>query len=136
MQDAAQKTTQSDEQAIRSLVHTWLRESKAGNTGKVLTLMAEDVVFLVAGQPPMRGKAAFAASQSALKDVDLDATSEIQEIKVFGDWAYLWNQLTVVITPKGGGKSVKRSGNVLSILHKQDGTWLLFRDANLLTPVE
>jgi ribosomal protein S18 acetylase RimI-like enzyme len=47
-----------------------------------MILMADDVVFLVPGQPPMRGKGAFAASQSAMKQFDMDATGEIQEIKV------------------------------------------------------
>src|SRR2546429_559923 len=58
---------ENDEKAIRQLVTTWLDASKAGDTEKVLRLMTDDVVFLIAGQPPMRGKAAFAASQSALK---------------------------------------------------------------------
>jgi len=122
---------QADEQAIRDLVNTWLSASKAGDTEQVLSLMADDVVFLVPGQPPMRGKAAFAASQAALVDIDLQATAEIQEIKVFGDWAYVWNHLTVVMTPKGGA-TVKRVGNVLSILKRQNGKWVMFRDANML----
>ena len=84
---------ENDEQAIRQLVTTWLDASKAGDTDKVLSLMADDVVFLVTGQPPMRGKAAFAASQSALKTAKIDATSAIQEIKVMGDWAYRWTKL-------------------------------------------
>jgi len=43
-----------DEQAIRELVATWLRASGAGDTETVLGLMAEDVVFLVPGHPPLR----------------------------------------------------------------------------------
>lgn len=136
MQDAGQKTTQDDEQAIRDLVNNWLSASKAGDTQKVLSLMADDVVFLQAGQTPMRGKEAFAASQAGLADIHLEATSEIQEIKVFGDWAYLWNKLTVVITPKTGGAPVKRAGDVLSVLRKQNGAWVMFRDANMLAVVE
>jgi uncharacterized protein (TIGR02246 family) len=125
-----------DEQAIRQLVAYWLAASKAGDTEKVLSLMSDDVVFLVCGQPPMRGKSAFAARQAAaLKQVDIDATSEIQEVKVLGDWAYLWTQLSVDFTPKGVGASTKRAGNTLSILRKQDGAWLLVRDANMLVPV-
>jgi uncharacterized protein (TIGR02246 family) len=85
-----------DEQAIRDLIATWLAASKAGDTKTVLSLMADDVVFLVPGQPPMRGKSAFAAAQGALNDLDIDATSEIQEIEVSGDWAYSWTKLTVV----------------------------------------
>jgi uncharacterized protein (TIGR02246 family) len=136
MQKEGQKTMQNDEQAIRDLVATWLSATKAGDTEKVLSLMAEDVVFLRPGQPPMRGKAAFAATQSGIADIDLETSSEIQEIKVFGDWAYLWNKLTIVMTPKKGGAPVKRAGDILSILQKQNGSWVMFRDANMLAEVD
>jgi uncharacterized protein (TIGR02246 family) len=126
---------QNDEQEIRQLVATWLSATKAGDTDKVLSLMSDDVVFLGCGQPPMRGKSVFAESQSALSKVDIDATGEIQEIKVLGEWAYLWTHLSVVITPKSGGASVTRAGNTLSILEKQNGSWLVVRDANMLASV-
>lgn len=126
----------NDEQAIRQLIATWLSASKAGDTEKVLSLMTDDVVFLISGQAPMRGKPGFAAAQSGLGDFELDAHSEIQEIKVFGDWAYCWTQLSVTITPKNDGPAVKRAGNTLSILKKQAGAWLLYRDANMLTVVK
>jgi uncharacterized protein (TIGR02246 family) len=122
----------NDEQAIRDLVATWLSASKAGDTQKVLSLMADDVVFLMPGREPMRGRSAFAATQPPLQQFDLDASSDIQEIKVFGEWAYVWTKLSVVMTPKMGGTPVKRVGNTLSILKKQAGTWVIFRDANML----
>ena len=125
----------SDERAIRKLIATWLDASKVGDTKTVLSLMAEDVVFLVPGQPPMQGKSAFAAAQGALRDASIDATNEVQEIQVFGEAAYAWTKLTVVLTPRGGGASVKRSGNTLSVLKKQNGSWVIFRDANLLSVV-
>jgi uncharacterized protein (TIGR02246 family) len=133
MENTVQKSVQNDEQAIRDLITTWLSATKAGDRERVLSLMAEDAVFLVAGQPPMRGKAAFAAAQSGLEQVDIDATSEIQEIKVFGEWAYLWTKLSVVMTPKKGGAPNKRAGYTLSILQKKAGGWVLFRDANMLS---
>lgn len=126
---------QRDEQAIRQLIATWLNASKAGDTEKGLSLMADDVVFLVPGQPPMRGKSAFAAGQDAMSQFSIEARSEVQEIKVLGEWAYCWTSLTVVVTPRAGGKAVKRSGNTLSILRKQAGNWVLFRDANMLAVV-
>ena len=124
-----------DEQAIRQLVADWLSASKAGDTEKVLSLMSDDVVFLVCGQPPMLGKSAFAAGQAALKQVDIDTTSAIQEVKVLGDWAYIWTHLSVVFTPKSGAASSRHAGNTPSILRKQDGDWLLVRDANMLVPM-
>jgi len=124
-----------DEQAIRQLVTTWLAASAEGDTEKVLSLMADEVVFLASGQPPMCGKSAFAVAQAGLDQVRIEARSEIEEIRVLGDWAYLWTTLSIVVTPKQGGEPVRRKGNTLSILSKQTGTWLLVRDANMLAVV-
>lgn len=127
----------SDEQEIRQLVSTWMAASKAGDVEKVLSLMADDVVFLVPGQPVMR-KADFAAAARAHTGPDapqFDGSSEIQEIKIFGDWAFMWTKLTVVTFPPGGGKTMTRAGHVLSVLKKENGKWVLARDANMLAPV-
>lgn len=126
---------QNDEQAIRELITTWLSATKAGDTDRVLSLMAEDAVFLMPGRPPMRGRAAFAAAQAGLDQIDIEATSEIEEIKVFGQWTYIWTKLSVVITPKKGGTPNKRARNTLTILQKKAGAWVLFRDANMLAEV-
>ena len=125
----------SDEQAIRALIATWMAASRAGDTETVLGLMADDVVFLLPGQPPMRGKAAFAAAQFKQQPFKFDTTSEIEEIKVLGEWAYVWTTLSVVVVPADGAAPIKRQGNTLSILKKQSGKWLLFRDANMLAVV-
>ena len=128
----------NDEQEIRDLVATWMAASKAGDVEKVLSLMADDVVFLVPGQPPMRKPAfaAAAAAQSKPESPKFDGTSEIQEIKVLGDWAFMWTKLKVVVTPPNGAPPMTRAGHTLSILKKQSGKWVLARDANMLAPVQ
>jgi uncharacterized protein (TIGR02246 family) len=129
---------QSDEQEIRQLVANWMTATKAGDIETVLNLMAEDVVFLLPGQPPMIGKSAFAAAaqtQSSHGPVQFDGTSEIQEIKVLGEWAFMWAKLSVVVIPPGGAPSMTRAGHTLSILKKQNGKWVLARDANMLSPI-
>jgi uncharacterized protein (TIGR02246 family) len=128
---------QRDEQEIRELVSAWMDATKAGEIEKVLSLMSDDVVFLMPGQPPM-GKAGFAAAARAHAGKDtpnVNGTSEIQEITVLGEWAFMWTKLTVVVTPTGGGPSMTRSGHTLSVLKKRQGKWVLARDANMLTPV-
>ena len=128
---------QDDERAIRDLIDAWQRATAAGDSERVLRLMADDVVFLAPGQPPMRGKAVFAAaSRGALSQFRIESTSEIQEIRVLGDWAWCWNQLSVVVTPLAGGSPIKRAGNTLSILRKDStGAWTIVRDANMLAVV-
>jgi uncharacterized protein (TIGR02246 family) len=126
----------SDEQQIRELVATWMSATKSGDLATVLSLMTEDVVFLVAGQPPF-GKQKFAETMKSVPGVPLpliDGRSEIQEIRVAGDWAWMWTRLEVAVTPPGGAP-IRRAGHTLSVLHKTEGKWRLARDANLLAPV-
>ena len=121
-----------DEMAIRALIDTWMAASKAGDTKTVLSLMADDVVFMVPGRPPF-GKKEFAAQSEGMKDMRVDGTAEIAELKVLGDWAWLRNRLTVTVTPPNGN-ATRRSGYTLTILRKNpDGAWVLARDANLLS---
>lgn len=125
-----------DEQQIRDLVSTWMSATRAGDVDTVLALMTEDVVFLVAGQPPF-GKREFERAMRLPPGVPtphIDGQSEIEEIQVFGEWAWMRSRLTVVVTH--GGKTSKRAGHTLSVLKKIGGKWLLARDANLLSPVE
>lgn len=126
----------SDEQQIRDLVATWMVATKAGDVPTVLSLMTDDVVFLVAGAAPF-GKQKFAAAlQNASSGARprFDGRNEIQEIRVVGDWAFMWTRLSVEVTTPGG-ETHKRAGHTLSVLQKVGGRWLLARDANLLTPV-
>src|SRR3546814_7923241 len=96
-------------------------------------MMTEDVVFMVPVQKPF-GKKAFEAASGGMKYVRIEGTSDIQEIRVLGDWAYLRSHIEVTVTPPDGGASVRRSGYTLTILRKEpDGRWRLARDANLLT---
>jgi len=121
-----------DERAIRQLVSTWMAASQAGDTETVLSLMADDVVFMVAGQEPF-GKEKFAAAARGMQNVRMEGTSDIRELTVLGDWAYLRNHLVVTVTPPGG-QPLRRAGYTLTILRKTPaGQWLLARDANLMT---
>jgi uncharacterized protein (TIGR02246 family) len=121
-----------DERAIREVIATWMRASAAGDTATVLSLMADDVVFLVPGRPPF-GKEAFAAAQPGMAKFKIDGTSHVREVQVAGDWAYCWTDLRVVMTRTDGGSPIRRSGYTLSIFRRQaDGRWVLARDANLL----
>lgn len=123
-----------DEQAIRDLVTKWQRATATGDLPMLLSLMSEDVVFLAPGHPPLRGREAFAdAFRSALQHVRINATSEVQEIRVAADMAYCWNHFSVMTTPLGGDVPKYRKGYTLTILRKtRSGNWVVTRDANML----
>ena len=123
-----------DEKEIRAVIERWMAATKAGNVDDVLSLMTDDVVFLVAGVPPF-GKPEFRASsiEHADKSLEFDGTTDIRELKIIGDHAYVINKLSVV-TRRSGGDQMSRSGYTLTLFRKENGKWLLARDANLLTP--
>jgi uncharacterized protein (TIGR02246 family) len=127
---------QSDEIQIRNLVATWMSATKSGDVSTVLDLMTEDVVFLAPGKPPMRKSefAAAARSQASGEAPTFDGKSDIQEIQVSGNWAFMWSKLTVVATHRNGARQENLSGHTLSVFRREGGRWLLARDANLLAP--
>ncbi len=121
-----------DERAIRELVATWFAASKVGDLATVLSLMTDDAIFMVPGREPF-GKEGFAAASEGIKNVRIEGNSDIQEIRVLGDWAYLRNYIEMTVSPPDAGKPVRRSGYTVTILRKEgDGRWRLARDANLL----
>jgi uncharacterized protein (TIGR02246 family) len=124
-----------DERAIRAVVDAWFAATRAGDVDTVLDLMTDDVVFMVPGQEPF-GKAAYAAASRGMANVAIEGASEIVELRVLGDWAYLRNHIELTVTPPSG-EAVRRSGYTLTIVRKErDGRWRLTRDANLLVEVE
>lgn len=125
----------TDEAAIRDMVATWMAASKAGDVDTVLGLVSDDVVFLTPGRPPMR-KDEFTAqskAQAGPGGPQIEGSSDIQEIQVLGDWAFMWTRLEIKVTPQGGA-AIERAGNTLTVLKKVDGRWVIARDANLLAP--
>jgi uncharacterized protein (TIGR02246 family) len=126
---------ESDKQQIRNVIEAWIAATAAGDLNTVLGLMAEDVVFLLPGRPPMRGRESFAvASRSMEGKFRIEGRPDIQEIQIAGNFAFCWNYLSITVTPlEGGGGPQHRAGNILSVFRKEpDGRWVLFRDANLL----
>jgi uncharacterized protein (TIGR02246 family) len=125
----------SDESAVRDLIATWMQASREGDTATVLSLMTDDVVFMVPGREPF-GKEAFAAASAGMQGMTIEGTSEIRELQVLGDSAFARSELKMMMTPPGG-PPVRREGYAMTIFRREpDGRWRLARDANLLTTVQ
>jgi len=121
-----------DERAIRQVVEAWMAASRSGDIETVLGLMTEDVVFMVPGREPF-GKETFAALSKGAGGSVIEGMSEIVELKILGEWAFIRNRIAMQMTPPGG-ETVRRAGYTLTLLRKEaDGRWRLARDANLLT---
>ena len=69
----------------------------------------------------------------ANRDIRACGRSNILEIEVVGNRAWIRNRIAMSMTPEGG-ETRQRSGYALTIFKKgADGRWRLFRDANLVT---
>ena len=109
----------ADEQAIRDLISTWVRATVEGDLNRIISMTAEDVVFLSASRAPM-GLKEFA---EAFKG-GVTPTVDVSDIHASGDLAYACCQISVG----------ELSGSTLTVYRKQaNGEWVLLRDANMLT---
>src|SRR4029079_15627301 len=127
----------SDEQAIREVHSTWIDAVNSGDLDRLLTLMADDVVFLNPGHAPF-GRDGFSANFSAAhQQVRIRCISELEEVVVVGEVAYTRSRDALSVTPRAGGETTQLAGHRITVYRKQpDGRWLLARDAHTLSPVE
>lgn len=123
---------------IHELVRNWHAATKAGDVDAVMRLMTDDVIFFIPGRSPM-ARADFEAMSrrpNAKPPADFESSCTIREIQVSGDMACMWTDLSVKFTPPGASKPVERSGNTLTMLRRENGKWLIARDASLLATIQ
>ena len=127
----------ADESAIREVHSTWIDAVNAGDLVRLLTLMADDVVFLNPGQPPF-GRDGFSANFSAAhQQFRIHCISELEEVVVVGEVAYTRSRDSLSVIPLAGTEAKQLAGHRITVWRKQpDGRWLLARDAHTLSPVE
>jgi uncharacterized protein (TIGR02246 family) len=124
------------ELAIRAVQQAWFEATTAGDLGKLRTLMADDVVFLVPGRPPFGLQEFASAFEAGRQQVRIDCDGELEEVIVAGDVAYARGRLSVTVESLSGGEVRRMAGYALSVFRRQPlGRWVLSRDANLLSSV-
>ncbi|HEY8049747.1 MAG TPA: SgcJ/EcaC family oxidoreductase [Ramlibacter sp.] len=119
--------------AIRDLHEAWIAAVNAGDLARLLTLMADDAVFVSPGQAPV-GRDGFPAGFSAAhRRFEVRCVSELQEVVVAGDLAHTLSKDMLTLAPRAGGEAAQLAGYRITIYRRQpDGRWLLARDAHTL----
>jgi uncharacterized protein (TIGR02246 family) len=127
----------ADEREIREVHATWIDAVNSGDLVRLLSLMADDVVFLNPGKAPF-GRDGFSANFSAAHQrIRFRCTSELEEVVVVGDVAYTRSRDALSVTPRSGGEATQLAGYRITVYRRQPkGRWLLARDAHTLSPVE
>ena len=87
------------EEEIREAHSTWIAAVNGGDLVRLLTLMADDVVFLSPGQAPF-GRDGFSAHFSAAQQqIRFVCVSELEEVVVVGEVAYTRSRDSLSVTP-------------------------------------
>jgi uncharacterized protein (TIGR02246 family) len=126
-----------DEDGIVAVHTAWIEAVNAGDLAGLLTLMADDAVFLNPGQAPF-GREGFSPNfLGAVERFQFKCSSELEEVVVVGEAAYTRSRDTLSLSPRSGGDVMLLAGYRLTVYRQQpDGRWLLARDAHTLSPVE
>ena len=127
----------TDEEEIREVHSAWINAVNAGDLVCLLTLMADDAVFLTPGQAPL-GRDGFSANFSlAHQQGRIRCLSELEEVVVVGEVAYTRSRDALYVTPRARGQATQLAGYRMSVYREQpEGRWLLARDAHTLSTVE
>src|SRR6266480_663523 len=89
-----------DERAIREVHSAWIDAVNAGDLGHLLTLMADDVVFLNPGQAPF-GRDGFSAGFSAAHEqARIRCVSDLEEVVIVGEVAYTRSRDALSVIPR------------------------------------
>lgn len=113
---------------------SWIDAVNTGDLARLLSLAAEDVVFLTPGQAPF-GREGFSSNfVTAHKQMRICCSSELEEVIVVGEVAYTRSRDALSVTPRAGGKAAQLAGHRMTVYRKQrDGSWLLSRDIHTLS---
>ena len=122
------KAPGADFEEASAALHEALRTN---DTDALFTHIADDVVILPPGEPPVRGKAAmrdwYAGFLSEFRTTSLTLLD--REAVAAHGWVYQMGQFEWVFEPVAGGAPLTDYGSYLQVWKLQpDGRWLLTRE--------
>jgi uncharacterized protein (TIGR02246 family) len=128
----ASRNGPADREAIRELDRRDMAASKTNDVDTLASLWTDDGVLLQPGTGPVIGKQAIRAMLDQQKQqaaqVQILAYDETwNEVRVAGDYAWEWGQITTTIKLPNG-KEIDAAVNAVRILARQsDGSWKVAR---------
>jgi uncharacterized protein (TIGR02246 family) len=134
--DSEEAASQMDRNAILALIDRWRLATKAKDIPAILELVDDDVMFLPSSIPPIKGKEELEKMYRAFfpRYREIKHESIIEELRIAGDWAFLWGTDELRLIPESGDREIHMKGKGISILRRQsDGSWRFWRGINNMT---
>jgi len=130
-QKAAKQTQAKDEAAIRTLVTEVYRAKVNANDAAAYSneLFADNVLWAPPDAPDRTDKAGIQEGiQNSFNKFTFAVQPTVEEIGVYGEFAYAIGNVDVKLTPKAGGDIVPVKFRIFWLLNKQiNGNWLISR---------
>jgi uncharacterized protein (TIGR02246 family) len=123
----------SAEAEIAELVDRWLKATQSRDLDALLSMMDDDVMFLPASGPVIRGKSDARSIYQRLfaQTSRVESCPVVEEIVVAGDWAFLTGSDELFLTLSESGMRVHMKGRAISIMRRHsDGCWRFARGIN------
>ena len=127
---------ETDLRAIELINRRDVQFALANDAAAMMSQWTDDFVLLPAAGPIMRGRHAIAEVFRGVESPEIvDSVLDIQEVKVLGDYAYLWGTYYYTVRPHGAGETIRTSGKIMRILQRQsDGSWKMHRGIATVDP--
>jgi uncharacterized protein (TIGR02246 family) len=128
-------TSAKDRNAILALLDRWRSATAARDTGAILELVEDDIVFLPSSTPPIKGKAQVEQMYRTFfpQYGEIRHEAVIEEIEVAVDWAFLWGTDELFLTTYSG-EQIHMKGKGITVLKRgTDGSWKVWRGINNMT---
>jgi len=127
------KNSGSAEAEIEELVARWIKATESKELDALLSMMEDDVTFLPASGPVIRGKSEARSIYQRLfaQASRVESRPVVEEIVVAGDWAFLTGSDELFLTISESGLRVHMKGRAISIMRRHsDGCWRFARGIN------
>lgn len=120
------QVSDQDRTSIAELLRKHDATLESGDTQGLFALMTDDYVEMGAGTPPLEGKdvARKSLDEFLAKNLMTAFKSDIRDIRISGDWAYVRADNAQLITQKSDGIAREIHGKQMLVLHREkDGSW-------------
>ena len=128
--------TPEDHAAFKQLQQVWIESYLSGDLDTLMTLHDEDTILMPRRQPTLDSLEAIRGFfESRVGKYDIEFNDDPKELRINGDWAFLWGQFTLVGRPKDGGEPFHDAGRYFVLYKKNaNGEWRIFRDIDNVMP--
>ena len=120
----------ADIDAINKIYHQYATGISTGDIDLWMSIWINDGIRMEPDMPAITGKEQIRARMQSISDIyKFKMTIDVEEIKVFENWAFSRGTFNYSLTPKKEGAPYTSTGKYLTILERQaDGSWKFARD--------